>query len=274
MSFARRNGVDLYFETQGDGEPVLLLPGLGMTSATWAVIADEMARSAFVITTDPRGAGRSSAPDHRYSGSELAADACSVLDAAGVRSAHIVGVSMGGMIAQHLALRHQGSVRSLSLISTYASADDWSRRVWHLRRALLDEVSAARQAELTMLLLSSPGTLRRTPTILDPLEEILAERPADPVGYRRQMEFCATHDTSELLGSIAIPTLVLCGSEDLLISPWQGRDLADLIESSQYQCFDAASHLLVAEHANELLEVLKAFILGAGTLARIGPART
>ncbi|MDE3096792.1 MAG: alpha/beta fold hydrolase [Chloroflexota bacterium] len=118
MPLAEAAGARIYFESHGSGEPLLLIAGFGSnTTVYWANIP-ELARHFRVIAIDPRGSGRSDAPPGPYTMSQLAEDCRAVLDACGVDAAHVAGASMGGMIAQHLALRFPGRVRGLVLACT------------------------------------------------------------------------------------------------------------------------------------------------------------
>src|SRR6266568_1060117 len=129
MPHALSGDVRIHYTVDGDGPPVLLIPGLGMSAATWTGVGGRLASTHRVIYADPRGSGESDTPDVPYTGEDVAADMVAVLDDAGVQRADVVGMSMGGMIAQHLALEHRDRVRSLTLVSTYAATDEWTRRV-------------------------------------------------------------------------------------------------------------------------------------------------
>ena len=234
MPYAESGDARIHYMVGGHGDPVLLLPGLGMSAVTWAQIGDCLWRAYRVIYADPRGSGESDSPDAPYTGELAAADMTAVLDAAGVDSAHVAGMSMGGMIAQHLALEHPERVRSLTLISTYAAPDMGARRV-------LD------------------ASLQNLPPLLNHSE-------ADTTGYRRQLEFCRSHDTSARLSALEVPTQVIVGTHDFLVSTFAARQLADLVSAAWYEEVEGASHGLIWERGEWVAERLADFCSNASAI--------
>lgn len=260
MPHAVSGDVRIHYVVAGDGPPVLLIPGLGMSAATWEPVGRRLAASRRVIYADPRGSGQSDRPDVPYTGDLLAADMAAVLDHAGVQRADVVGMSMGGMIAQHLALEHPGRVRSLGLVSTYAATDEWARRVLESRKWLIDEGGLAAQFRISIFFVFSPYAFRALPDFIHELEARLARTPPDEAAYRRQLEFCRVHDTGERLREVAVPALVMVGSHDFLTSPPLGRELAGLIPGARYEEVPGASHGLIWERDELVAAVLGDFL--------------
>src|SRR3712207_194537 len=120
MSIARINGIDLYYEETGSGPPLLLIAGLGGNTLGWVMLLPALAQHFRVIAFDNRGAGRSSAPPGPYTTRQMADDAAALLAHLGIERAHVLGLSLGGMIAQELALAHAERVDRLVLYATYA----------------------------------------------------------------------------------------------------------------------------------------------------------
>src|ERR1700687_458560 len=124
MPTIRANGIQLFYEACGSGELLLLIPGFACDHSIWSQVVPSLASQYRVVSFDNRGVGQSSAPDIRYSIREMADDAAALLEQIGARQAHVAGHSMGGLIAQELALAHPSKVRSLLLLSSCAKSDE------------------------------------------------------------------------------------------------------------------------------------------------------
>jgi 3-oxoadipate enol-lactonase len=236
-------------EAGAPGAAVLMIMGLGASSRLWYRLLPWVSRRHRVIVFDNRGTGDSAAVRSRLTMRGLADDACAVLDAAGEESAHIVGASMGGMIAQHLALDHPERVRSLVLACTTAGgrsgAPPWRLLATAALRPLL---GSRRTFPLVAPVLYAPGTLAQQP---ERVQEDLAIRIADstsPVTVYAQMGAIATHDTRSRLGELAgLPTLVLHGREDSLVPPERARDLAAMIPGARLELIASCGHILTTD---------------------------
>jgi 3-oxoadipate enol-lactonase len=235
----------LYFEdTGGDGPPVLLIMGLGMTATGWwRTVPVLMEAGLRVIAFDNRGVGRSERPPGPYSVAEMADDAVSVLDSAGVAAAHVYGISLGGMIAQELALRHQERVRALVLGATTAggahfvpAADDVNAVV-QLRAQM-----TAEYAVWASVPLNYAARTRRDGG--DRIAQDIAQRlrfPVEPEFYAAQL--AAAHAHAARVEDISAPTLVVHGTEDVLIPPANGERLAAAIPGAELALWRDAAHL-------------------------------
>ena len=260
--WAEREGARLRFEVGGQGPPILLIPGLGLGARSWDAVATALRQDHRVIVMEPRGSGGSPLGGRPLDGPELAADVLAVLNATDVPVANLVGMSMGGMIAQHAALEIPERVRTLTLLATHASACEWTRRVFALRRAVLDGLGMQAQLDLAMLFLASPPAIERSGLMFDQLHSRLRAAPPDADAYRAQMTFCVDHDTSGRLREIGCPTLVVAGGEDLLIPPAASRRLADGIAGARYLEIAAASHVITAAAAAYITDEVRSFVGG------------
>lgn len=239
----------LFWEREGSGPPVLLIMGLGLSGGAWWRTVPVLAREMEVITFDNRGVGRSLALVHAYSTAEMADDAVSVLDAAGVESAHIYGISLGGMVAQQVALRHPHRVRSLVLGATYAGGPrvrtpDQDVLEFLRQRMWMQHEEAARRS-----VPFNYGERCRTdhPERIDEdlLQRLAHKFPAQ--AYRAQMWAACTHDTHRSLRRIRAPTLVVHGADDKMIPVDNGRMIAERIPGAQMIELEGTGHLYPTE---------------------------
>jgi pimeloyl-ACP methyl ester carboxylesterase len=239
----------LHFESTGEGPAVLLIMGLGLPGDAWWRTVPVLARSLRVVTFDNRGSGRSERPTGRLTLAGMAADAVSVLDAAGIARAHVYGISMGGMIAQEVALRHPERVDSLVLGATSAGGaaatpPDRETLAFLGRRATVPD-EEGRWASVPYVYSErtrSSGGVR--------IGEDFARRRDyrfDPLGYGAQLAAAAAHDAVARLGDIAAPTLVVHGAEDRMVPPANGRALAARIAGSRLLELDGAAHLYTTD---------------------------
>jgi pimeloyl-ACP methyl ester carboxylesterase len=226
-----------------------MIMGLGASSRLWFRLLPWVARRHRVIVFDNRGTGRSAPVRARLTMRGLAEDAVTVLDAAGVERAHVVGASMGGMIAQHVALEHRDRVTSLVLACTTAGgrsgAPPWRLLASAAARPLL---GAERSFPLVAPALYAARTLREQP---DRVAADLERRVADSTPARTlyaQLGAIARHDTRRRLAGLAgVPTLVVHGLEDKLVPPARGRELAQLIPGAALELVPECGHLLTTD---------------------------
>ena len=245
MPTARRDDVELYWESTGAGAPVLLVMGLGMTATGWWRTVPVLAERLRVIAFDNRGVGRSGRPPGPYSVADMADDCVAVLDAAGERRAHVYGLSLGGMIAQELALRHPERVARLVLGATtpggsHAVAPDPATVAFFHRRALMPAEEA--------VWASVPYNYGRR-TREHHGERIAADIvqrlrfPIEPEPYRAQLAAGLGHDAFDRLGAIGVPTLVVHGEADRMVAPGNAPLLAGRIPGAQLRLWPGAGHL-------------------------------
>ena len=241
---------DLHWRAEGTGEPVLMIMGLGTSSLGWRRLLPHVAREHEAIVFDNRGTGTSPPVTGVSSMRGLVDDALSVLDAAGHESAHVLGASMGGMIAQHLALEHRDRVRSLGLVCTTPVGSS-GRPPWRLLlgTAVRPFVPPERVAWLSAPMLYAERTRTERPELL---EEDLRFRMSEPVPARTswsQMAAIRTHDTRHRLAELAgLPVTVIHGDEDVLVPTARGIALAEAIPGARLVLVPGAAHLLTTDN--------------------------
>jgi 3-oxoadipate enol-lactonase len=235
VPLASGDSVELYWESTGAGAPVLLVMGLGMNSTGWWRTVPVLAERFRVIAFDNRGVGRSGRPPGPYTTAGMADDAVAVLDAAGEESAHVYGISLGGMIAQEIALRHPGRIRSLVLAATTPGgrdgvATDEATLAFFRRRAEMP----AEEAVWASVPYNYAAATRRDhgQRIADDIAQRLLF-PIEAVPYEAQLAAALGHDAHDRLGEIRAPTLVVHGTEDRMVAPANGRALAEAIPGAR-----------------------------------------
>lgn len=268
MPHADADGARIWYETAGDGEPLLLIPGFGATTTVYWANMPELSRRFRVIAFDPRGSGRSDSPAGAYTMEMFADDCVAVLDAAGEGAAHVFGTSFGGMVAQHLALRHPRRVRRLVLGCTTAGGD---------RHVLPPAENVARF--LAAADITDPAAAARAVYPLHYSDEYAAAHDAEivaraldnewlrstPEGRAGQLAAVQGHDTHDRLRDIAAPTLVAHGEDDGIIPAENGRILAAGIPGARLTVYSRARHIFFAECAQQVNADIAAFLTGDTT---------
>ncbi len=241
------------WERHGSGPPLLLIQGLGYARWGWEPVLDGLARSFDVILFDNRGIGESDAPPGPYSAAELAADAIQVLDEAEVERAHVVGTSLGGMIALELALTYPERVDRLVLVCTTPGG-----------------ARAFPMPQPTVELMQARATLREfTENALAPdprpelVDRILVHRERTAQGFEQwaaQAAAGATFDVHERLGSLGVPTLVQTGDGDLVVDPRNSELLVEAISDARLSVFAGAGHVFMWQEPERFVAELEAFL--------------
>jgi 3-oxoadipate enol-lactonase len=244
----RTNGVDLRVEEIGEGPPLLLIMGLGASLETWVAQRDAFAARHRVILFDNRGAGESEAPPPPWSVVDMAADAVGVLDALGIRRAHVLGVSMGGMIAQEMAIRWPKRVDRLVVAVSFGRPDPLRRAFLLFRRwARLQGADLVQEGVANLPWLIAPRVLNDA----ERLEQILAVVGAMPMmvpeAYSHQVDAILEHDTVSRLHHVRSRTLVLAAAEDVLTPIFFSEEIAAAIPDARLTVLPRGGHAVQIE---------------------------
>ncbi len=264
MPQVKSGEINLHYDMCGAGDPLLMIMGLGASSAAWDPdLVSDLARSFRVVTFDNRGTGQSDKPDAPYSIEMFADDAAAVMAGLKIPRAHIFGVSMGGMIAQEFALRHGARTVTVTLGCTTAGGkhsvppppeslavltapregvppDEIIRRGWPL--SLSSGYINSHRAELES----------RIPRLL--------EHPTPPFAFKRQLEGTYTLNTWDRLPQIKAPTLVITGRDDVLIPARNSELLAERIPGAQLKIIANAGHGFTTEGRDEFMKTFVPFL--------------
>jgi len=265
MAILKRPDVNLQYEIAGQGSPVFLIQGVGVVGEGWRLQVAALKHRFQTLIFDNRGIGKSVPCSGPVSIEAMAEDARALMDAAGWESAHVVGHSMGGVIAQQLALDCPRRLRSLSLLCTFARGKDAARLApWVLWMTLRTRIGTRRMRRRAFLeMLCPPAALQTADT--DALAarfgaligRDLAEQP--PI-LMKQLMAMGRHDSYGRLGELRnIPTLVVSAEHDRIALPHYGQTLANAIPGARFELLRDASHGVIIDTPNRVNELLVQF---------------
>jgi pimeloyl-ACP methyl ester carboxylesterase len=273
MRFADNNGTRIYWEEHGEGEPLLLIMGLGYSSEMWHRTTPVLSRHYRTILFDNRGVGRSDCPEGPYTMPEMARDAAAVVEAVGCERVHVFGVSMGGMIAQEFALAYPKRTISLILGCTAAGGPE----------------AVPAEAEVTATLSArgymSPeeGIQAMVPYIYDestPREridedlEIRRRTFPKPESYFAQIAGIMMFEAYSRLPRLSAPTLVIHGENDRLVPCANGKLIADRIPGARFVPIKNASHIFITDQERQSHEAILGFLSEIPQFAPSGVGRS
>jgi 3-oxoadipate enol-lactonase len=249
-------GVDLYWEASGEGDPLLLIQGLGFSCDMWYRLVPKLEVTHRVVRYDARGVGRSTVPDGPYPIEQMARDALAVLDAAGAERAHVVGVSLGGIVAQELAVSQPARVRTLTLLATHPGGTDVVPPDPEVLMMLAGRHELEPEAAIRAGI--SAGYHPSTPT--DAIDEDVRRRlaiPTSPVGYGHQLQGGLGYTGAlSRLGSLRMPVLVVAGDSDRTIPPANSHTIAAAIEQARLVVLEDTGHVVFTERPDEIVDLI------------------
>lgn len=267
------DGVEIHYEVWGrqDRTPVLMIQGLGTDSRGWALQRVAFGRRHRCFALDNRGCGRSGKPAGPYDLEQMAADAVAVLDAEGIEQAHVMGASMGGVIAQIVGVRHPDRVRSLTLACTACRHHEWRRELLAEWADQVDADGMHALAEDGLRWLVGPRIQRRFGMWLNLVSRRILQMPSAPFVAQVHAILDMPDDMREELDAIHVPTLVVTGSQDALTPVGDAEELAERIHGSRLVIVSGAAHAVMAEAPNAYNDVVLRFLAevdaGAATVA-------
>ncbi len=261
MPKIRLNDINLHYECHGNGEPLLLIYGLAGRGNGWKFQIEALSPHYQVISFDNRGVGESDQPDEAYSLGQMADDAAGLLDALGIESAFVFGISMGGMIAQEFALRHPARVRKLVLGCTHCGVKHcvpspaWVTEIF---KSLPGKPREQVVRDCTPINYS-PHTQQYNPQLIESLIPLFVDNRQRLPAYLRQLGAVYAFDAFDRLPQLTAPTLVLTGADDVLIPPGNSNIIAERIPGARLIEFPDAGHLFFIERADDVNRALREF---------------
>lgn len=269
MPFASNGNTKIFYQVSGDGPPLIFLIGLGGTGESWVLQTMAMENEFQCITIDNRGAGQSDKPDEPYSVTLFAHDVAAVLDDLGIESAHIMGASMGGLIAQEFYHLFPDRVRSLVLVCTGVGAGD-PKFIWptqHVLEVLAEgppEDNNHEGMQRYFSIFYDQDYMERTPGLIDSIvkrRETVTQQPE--YANKRQLEACATHvPNSPRLANVSVSTLIVHGEHDQIWPIENARYLINNMPNAELKIINRAAHMLFLEQTEEFNQVVLSFLRG------------
>lgn len=265
MPIAKINDINMYYEAHGEGEPLILISGNGAESSQWKDMIPTFTEKYKVITPDNRGAGRSDKPDMEYSIEMMADDIIDLMDVLEIKEAHILGASMGGMIAQNIAFLYPDRVKSLILVVT--TMKDSLRANYACCHAIkqVEDGSDPEALAKYSLAWSFPEEMFERPEAVEMFKEGMLSllNSQNLGGFKRQNDALSKFDSSHWISEITAPTLVVAGEEDIIWpQKYSGSQLAKAISGSEFVSLYGAhmAYLVSAEafqkHVIDFLELV------------------
>jgi 3-oxoadipate enol-lactonase len=271
MPYIENEGTRVYWDESGRGEPLLLIMGLGSASDMWYRLLPRFAERHRTIFFDNRGVGRSDPPASPFAIADMAKDAAAVMDAAGVESADVLGFSMGGFIAQELALRYPERVRRLVLASTACGG---SEGVWAAPEVLIAlEAKGVKTREEGFWMTAPYNYHQSTPrALMEEDMEMTLRSPLKRESYQAQLQaIMAWEGSYSRLKTLSALTLVLHGDSDLLIPTENGRILARVIPGAELVLIPGAGHRFMTDKLEEGAGAILSFLDNAEAQGHSAP---
>jgi len=255
------NGQTLYYEVHGEGEPLLCVMGLSADTLAWMLQVPAFSAGYRTVIFDNRDVGRSSIAEGPYEIADMARDALALADALELGSFHLLGVSMGGAIAQEMALAAPERVRTLTLAVTFPAGGAWARKLSEVWAARVRRASREERVDELMLLTFSEAFFENEAQAEWVRSLVLQNpHPQEAEAFVRQLEACGRHDARERLRWLELPTHVIGAEHDILVPIWKSRELADLIPGARLTVLPGAPHGVNVETAEQFNRAVLDFI--------------
>jgi 3-oxoadipate enol-lactonase len=259
---ADSQGVKIAYEVRGEGEPLVLVHGLAYDRHGWGLFPDLLAQRFRVVLIDNRGVGESDAPEGPYSVAQMAADVLAVLEDAGIERTNLFGVSLGGYIAQEVALAHPERVTKLILCSTAPGGPTAAPMPLATQEVFARYPTMEREAGLRMFVENSLGDrgVRERPELVEEILRYRLGHAPTVQAWMAQAAAGATYVNDDRVHEIAVSTLVLAGGADVVVDPRNAELLGELIPDAHAVIVQERGHLLVWEDSERVAELVAEFL--------------
>jgi pimeloyl-ACP methyl ester carboxylesterase len=258
MPIIQANGIDLYFEERGSGKPLLLIMGITAPASVWEKHVEFWEKSFRCILVDNRGVGNSGEPPGPYTSLQMAEDCIAVLDHLEIGSAKVVGVSMGSIIAQQLAIHFADRVEAMVLMCPWARCDSKAKSIFEHMIACKARLRPEEFSVYIQLLIFSKSSWDDEESYSGMLEDrknaSLDPNPQPLIGLEGQAAACINHSVLEELKQISCPTFVLGGEEDAFTPLWMTKEVAGAIPDAKLHIYEKSGHAFHWENLEDFNE--------------------
>lgn len=263
MPVAKAGPYDLFYVEAGSGFPLVLIHGLAGDHTAWLPQIPAWSRNHRVVAFDNRGAGASTQVDEPISTEDMARDTLLLMDELGIERAHVMGRSMGGAIAQHMALMAPERVETLMVCASFAKLDPLGERVLTNMREVLEwRGSWADHARHSVANFVSASFHNANPEAIARIEGLIGGETRLQACYVAQNHACLEHDTLERLGEIGCPTLIMAGGRDPICSLTATKWMSEGIPGSETVIFEDSSHFFLIEESERFMETVEQWLRG------------
>ena len=258
MPIVNTGRFDINYIEDGDGYPVVLIHGLAGDHTAWLPQVTALKDDYRVIAFDNPGSGDSSTVDDPASTADLADATLGLMDQLGIECAHVIGRSMGGAIAQHMALKAPDRLQSMAMAASFARLDPIGAQIIsNLQQLLGWRPNWAEWAPHAVFLFVAPAFYNDNPELIERITVLVSDEGRDMVSYDHLATACLEHDTLDRLGEIQTPTLVMGGRFDPICSMTAQNWMMDALPNAELEVFEASSHFFLMEEAEKTLTTMK-----------------
>ncbi len=265
MPYQTVNGIRIFYEEQGEGKPLILINGLAFPMDLWFAQIRELSRDFRVIALDNRGIGRSDKPNIEYSIAMMAADAVGLLAALNIDKTHVAGLSMGGFIAQEIALSYPDIVSRLVLVATGmggARSLALGKPFWEKAAAAIAGKPPEQVYRTDLTLMTAPGFAEKHPDILDQAVALRMKNPQPLHAFMRQLAACNAFDNNGRVQNISQPTQIILGTDDPIFPLPLADDFRQKLPNAKMIIYENCGHAIHLEKPDQLNRDIREFLLG------------
>jgi pimeloyl-ACP methyl ester carboxylesterase len=261
VPFADVNAVRLYYEEQGIGEPLICVQGLSASSAAWVLQVPAFAARHRTLVFDNRDVGRSSLAEAPYEIADMARDSLALAEALELESYHLLGLSMGGAIAQEMALAAPERVRTLTLAVSFSAGGAYARKLSEVWASRAQKISREEHVDELMLLCHSEEFFENAEAVAMVRGLMLGNPNFQPLeAFARQLDACSRHAARDRLGSLSLPVHVIGCERDILVPVWKSSEIASLIPGAELTVIEGAPHGVNVERPENFNRAVLDFI--------------